>query len=124
MPYGSHNFFDNFPTQVIKRVAVDTASADTTLVAAVTGKKIRVLACVLSMSGTSVTIRFESGTGGTALTGQMTPAQGGGFVMPFNPVGWFETASGDLLNLELGGAQSVDGVLVYVEVDADGRTYA
>ena len=55
---------------------------------------------------------------GTALTGQMQPTQGGGFVMPYNPVGWIETASGELLNLELGGAVSVDGVLVYTLVKA------
>jgi len=30
-------------------------------------------------------------------------------------VGWFETSAATLLNLELGGAQSVDGVLVYIE---------
>jgi uncharacterized lipoprotein YbaY len=39
-----------------------------------------------------------------------------GFVLPFNPVGWFETASNTLLNLELSAAISVDGSLVYVEV--------
>ena len=117
MSYQSNHFHDNYATQNVKRAVVDSAtSGDTTLVAAVTGKKIRVLACFLVMTGTAVTIRFESGTGGTALTGQMTPSQGGGFVLPYNPVGWFETAAGTLLNLELGGAQSVDGVLVYAEV--------
>lgn len=122
MPYGSHQFFDNYSTQAVKRAVIDAATiGDNTLVAAVTGKKIRVLACFLIMTGTAVTIRFESATGGTALTGQMQPTQGGGFVLPYNPVGWFETLSGELLNLELSGAQSVDGVLVYVEVDSDGR---
>lgn len=102
---------------VVKFAAIDGAlNGDNTLVAAVTGKKIRVLGCFAIMTGTAVTIRFESGAGGTALTGQMTPTQGGGFVLPFSPVGWFETAAGSLLNLELGGAQSVDGSLVYIEV--------
>lgn len=100
-----------------KFAAIDAASSgNNTIVAAVTGKKIRVLACFLIMTGTAVTIRFESGADGTALTGQMTPSQGGGFVLPFNPVGWFETAASTLLNLELGGAQSVDGSVTYVEV--------
>lgn len=102
---------------LIKYAVIDSAtSGDTTLVAAVTGKKIRLLSLIAVMTGTAVTIRFESGTGGTALTGQMTPSQGGGFVLPYNPGGWFETAAGVLLNLELGGAQSVDGCLTYVEV--------
>jgi hypothetical protein len=45
----------------------------------------------------------------------MQPTQGQTVTLPFNPVGWFETSAATLLNLELGGAQSVDGVLVYIE---------
>jgi hypothetical protein len=100
-----------------KYAVVDAASSgDNTLLAAVTGKKIRVLAGSLTMTGTAVTIRFESGAGGTALTGQMTPTQGQTISLPYCPHGHFETASGTLLNLELGGAQSVDGWLVDIEV--------
>jgi len=102
--------------QLVKRAAIDAASSgNNTLVAAVTGKKIRVLALTVTMTGTAVTIRFEDGAGGTALTGQMQPTQGQTVTLPFNPVGWFETSAATLLNLELGGAQSVDGVLVYIE---------
>lgn len=97
-------------------VIAAAGNGDNTLVAAVTGKKIRVLAGSLTMTGTAVTIRFESGAGGTALTGQMTPLQGTTIELPFSPVGHFETAAGALLNLELGGAQSVAGWLVYIEV--------
>lgn len=122
MPYGSHTFFDNYSTQVAQRGVIDGAtSGDNELVAAVAGKKIRVLAMFAVMTGTAVTIRFESGAGGTALTGQMQPSQGGGFVLPFNPIGWFETAAGQALNMELGGAQSVDGVFNYILVDDDGK---
>jgi regulator of RNase E activity RraA len=100
-----------------KFAVVDAASSgDNTLVAAVTGKKIRVLAGMLTMTGTAVTVRFESGAGGTALTGQMTPTQGSTITLPYCPVGHFETAAAALLNLELGGAQSVDGYIVYCEV--------
>lgn len=99
-----------------KFAAIDVASSgDNTLVAAVVGKKVRVLACVLVASA-AVTVRFESGAGGTALTGQMVLAANGGFTLPFNPVGWFETGSNTLLNLELSAATSVDGCLTYVEV--------
>lgn len=92
---------------------IDAASAgDNTIVAATTGKKIRVLSLFLVAAGTVVT-RFESGAGGTALTGQMTLAVNSGYALPFSPVGWFETASGSLLNLELDAAVSVDGCLVY-----------
>ena len=44
---------------------------DNTIVAAVTGKKIRVLAVVLVANGGANTIRFESAAGGTPLTGHM-----------------------------------------------------
>lgn len=96
---------------------IDAAgNGDNTVVAAVASKKIRVLALSVTMTGTSVSIRFESAAGGTALTGQMTPAQGQTITLPFNPLGWFQTVAGELLNMELGGAQSVDGCLVYVTV--------
>jgi hypothetical protein len=99
-----------------KFVIIDAAtSGDNTILAAVTSKKIRVLAAFLVSAGT-VNVRFESGAGGTALTGQMSLVANTGFVLPFNPVGWFETASNTLLNLELSAAISVDGSLVYVEV--------
>lgn len=90
-------------------------SGDNTILAAVTSKKIRVISLFLIAAG-AVNVRFESGTGGTALTGQMNLSANGGFVLPFNPVGWFETASNTLLNMELSGATSVDGCLQYVEV--------
>ena len=99
-----------------KFAIIDAASSgDNTLVAAVTSKKIRVLALFLVAAGT-VTVRFESGAGGTALTGQMNLIANTGFVLPHNPVGWFETAVATLLNLELSAAISVDGSLTYIEV--------
>lgn len=102
---------------VAKFAKIDAASSgDNTLVEAVTGKKIRVMAGSLTMTGTAVTIRFESAASGTALTGQMTPLQGTTILLPYCPLGHFETVAGELLNLELGGAQSVDGWLVYIEV--------
>lgn len=91
------------------------ASGNNTLIAAVASKKIRVLAAFLIAAGT-VNVRFQSGAGGTALTGQVNLVANAGFVLPFNPVGWFETAVNTLLNLELSAAVSVDGSLVYVEV--------
>lgn len=107
----------NGTTPLLPKFAVIDAatSGDNTLVSAVTGKKIRVLAVVLVSSGT-VTVRFESAAGGTALTGQMQLTAQTGFSAPFSPVGQFQTVAGELLNLELSAAVSVDGWLVYVEV--------
>jgi hypothetical protein len=108
---------DNRVILDVKRVVIDHASSgDNTLVTAVTGKKIRVLSLFLVVAG-AVTIRFESGASGTALTGQMAfNAAGDGMALPFNPLGWFETALSTLLNLELSGAVSVDGAAQYIEV--------
>lgn len=92
------------------------ASGDNTLVAAVSGKRIRVVSLFLVASG-AVTVAFESGASGTALTGDMNVGANGNIVMPFNPEGWFQTVAGALLNMELGSATSVDGCLTYVLVD-------
>jgi len=100
----------------IKRAIISGAtSGDNTLVTAVTGKKIRVLSLFLVAAG-AVTVRFESGAGGTALTGVMSVAANGALVLPHSDAGWFETAAAALLNMELGGAVQVSGALVYQEV--------
>lgn len=91
------------------------ASGDNTVVAAVSGKKIRVVALSIIGGGTA-TVRFESGAGGTALTGQMTMAVNIEMTMPFNPAGWFETSFSTLLNMELSAAVTMDGMITYIEV--------
>ena len=104
-------------TSVVKFAAIDAAiSGDNTIQAAAgAGIKIRVLSAFLVAAGT-VNVRFESGAGGTALTGQMNLVANSGFTLPYNPAGWFETADNTLLNLELSAAVSVDGCVSYVEV--------
>jgi len=95
------------------RAVIDHAtSGDNTVVAAVSGKRIIVTSLFLVAAG-AVNVRFESGASGTALTGQMNFAANGGIALPHNEEGWFETAAGSLLNLELSGATSVDGALTY-----------
>lgn len=92
-----------------------TSGNNTLLSAQGASNKIRVHSCFLIAAGT-VTARFESGADGTALTGQMNLVANSGFVLPFNPVGWFETAANTLLNLELSAAVSVDGSFQYTVV--------
>ena len=87
-----------------------------TLVAAVTGRRIRVLSLFLVASGGANSIRFESAASGTALTGVMDIVADGQLVLPYNPEGWFQTVAAQLLNLELSAATSVAGGLSYVEV--------
>jgi hypothetical protein len=92
-----------------------SSSGNNTLIAAVVSKKIRVLSLSLMSNGT-VNAKFQSGAGGTDLTGLYYTAANTGFVLPFNPVGHFETASNTLLNLNLSGAVAVGGQITYVEV--------
>jgi hypothetical protein len=107
----------SFTTLTPKFAVIDAATGgDNTLVAAVASKKIRVVSLYLVASGGANTARFESGASGTAKSGQMSIAANGILVLPYNPLGWFETGTNTLLNLELSAATSVDGGLTYVEV--------
>lgn len=96
---------------------IDAAgSGDNTLLAAQgASNKIRVHQLYLVAAGT-VNVRFESGAAGTALSGQMNLVANTGFVLPYSPIGWFETAANTLLNLELSAAVSVDGGFAYTVV--------
>ena len=110
------------------KYAVINLTATGTLVAAVASKKIRVLALAMTLDVLTgdETYTFKSGAAGTVLTGAIgdssisagvagTPPFA--FVLPFNPLGWFETTSGVLLELALAGTTPIAaGSLVYVEV--------
>lgn len=100
-------------SQERKKLVISAASSgDNTLLAAVTGHKIRVHSYVLVAAG-AVTAAFESAASGTALTGDMSLITGTPLVVPFEREGHFETVAGELLNLELGGAVQVSGHLTY-----------
>lgn len=92
-----------------------SSSGNNTLISSVSGKKIRVLAVWLVSNGT-VNAKFQSGAGGTDLTGLAYLIANTGFALSFNPAGWFETASTTLLNLNLSAAIAVGGSITYIEV--------
>ncbi len=94
---------------------ISGASTDNTLVAAVTGKKIRVTSFYL-VAVTAVTVAFESSTT-SALTGIMSLGATGVLQAGFNPHGHFETVAAELLNMTLGGAVQVSGWLTYQLID-------
>lgn len=99
-----------------KRVSIAASTAaNNTIVSAVTGKKIRVLSAFLVGSGAN-TAKFQDGAGGTDLNGIATFATGSVVVLPFNPLGWFETSAATLLNLALSTTATVGGNLQYIEV--------
>lgn len=61
-----------------------------------------------------------SGTGGTVIFGDSTNkiqlAANGGFVLPFNKDGWFETLSGEGLSGTTGSGSTVGVTVVYAKV--------
>ncbi len=114
-------------TALTPKFAVINLTATGTLVAAVTGKKIRVLALFMTIEVVTgdETYTFKDGAAGTAITGALgdtamtvlatTPPIP--CSMPFCPVGLFETTAGTLLELSLAGTTpNAQGSLVYVEV--------
>lgn len=95
-----------------------SAAADTTIVAAVSSKAIRVLSLTISKLDAGE-VQFETTVaGGTALTGLIYLIAKQPYTLPFNPAGWFETIVGGLLNLALTtGTATAGGVLQYIEVE-------
>lgn len=114
-------------TATVKFASVAASSTNNTLVAAVSGKKIRVVQAALNVTADSV-VKFQSGTGGTDLTDGMTlyanapilsitllAGNNGQLLLSYSANGWFETAASTLLNLNKSGG-NVNGVIGYVEV--------
>ena len=87
---------------------------DDTVIAAVTGKKLRVLALAVVCGSPASSVLFQSGTANDK-TPTLTPGANGGFVLPFNPVGWFETNAGEALTLTTGAGSQTGTIVVYVE---------
>lgn len=115
----------NSPTRLtITHQAIAAASSgNNTLVSAPAGgQKIRVHQLAVIGAG-AVNLYFTSNAGGTVIFGGSTnvitiAAAGGGFVLPYSEIGWFETTAGHLLNLNLSGATIVSGGLAYSLVPA------
>lgn len=93
-----------------------SSSGATTIVAAVTSKKIRVIAWDVVVNA-AVNFKWQSHVTPTDVTGlYYMSGQGNGVARGYNPVGYFETVSGEALDINLSGAVAVGGVLTYVEV--------
>lgn len=104
----------------IKRAFVNPAASqtDSNVVTAVSAKRIRVVFVYAIAGGTATTLTFNSKSGGagTAISALLANGVNGGEVLPFNPVGWFETNTGEGLTVTT-GAGSATGIGVgYVEI--------
>lgn len=96
-----------------------SASGDNSIVAAVTGRRIRVVGYTIIASG-AVTAKWRSAS--TDISGGMALAANGGaapavsVISPGGLFGVLQTEPGEALNLNLGAAVSVGGHLTYIEV--------
>lgn len=106
----------NGTTALVPKFAVISASSagNNEVVAAVASKKIRVLQFSYVSAGT-VNVKWNSGAT-TMKSGLNYWISSTGVCRPFSPIGWFETAAGEALNINLSDAVAVGGDLTYVEV--------
>lgn len=94
--------------------SVTASSTDVSVVAAVGGKKLRVVALVVQCGATATDVTFESST--TTRKHKVLAGANGGQVLDFNPVGWFETATGESLTITTSSGSTTEISGVYVEV--------
>lgn len=97
--------------QLFGAIAI-SSSGDNTIVAAIANSYIRVIRYELVVNG-AVIITWKSSIAG-ALSGGMSFATNGGISTPECPAGIVQTAKGEALVINLGGAVSVGGSLTYV----------
>lgn len=90
-----------------------TGPGTTTLVAAVAGRIVEIVACYL-LAQSATTIELLS-SGGGAIVGPTGHAASTGYVLGFGGI-WGTTATGEGLQMTVGSAAQVGGVLVYRQV--------
>jgi hypothetical protein len=100
---------------VLTAVISATADGANTVVAAVTGKKIRVLGYVLNVNAAG-TVQWKTAASAN-LSGLMEFVDGGGLVVPCcDPTGevfWFETVAGEALTITTAAGVDALGHIVY-----------
>lgn len=108
----------NGTSQLTPKFAYKNITADAAIVAAVTDKKIRVLAFHVDEKDQTadVTLNVEDASGGSTLAhfaGMDLEAK----ELSFSPVGWFETTAGNALYGDVEGTTpNLNILVVYVEV--------
>jgi len=104
---------------VVKTKAdVAASQSDSSIVAAVAGKKIVVLGYQMLCGGTATTAVFKSKPAGSSAAISMVHANGanGGCVCPPNTHGYFETVVGEGLTLTTGSGATTGVQVQYVQI--------
>lgn len=97
---------------------VAASQTDSALVAATALKRVRVLSVVINQGDTTpsaVTFNSKSAGAGTAISPVLKAPANGGFVLPFNERGYFETIAGEGLSVTT-GAGSNTAIIVTFEL--------
>ena len=96
--------------------ATPASSGATQLIAAEAGARYRVLSVAIIASA-AVSVKFQSAS--TDVTATFPLGANGGFVLPFNEHGWFETNVNEALNAHLSGAVSTAVQIQYIKLPAE-----
>jgi hypothetical protein len=78
----------------------------------VSGKKLRVMAANVIASN-AVNVKWQTQSGAD-LTGLAYLTTNGGYILAYNPIGWFETVIGDGLEINLSSNIPVGGHITYI----------
>ncbi len=100
-------------TEVVSTTVSFTTSGDNTVVAATTGRRIRVLALHMSVAS-AVNAKWTSGTTPDISNLIYFTAGELNVNLPYNPFGWFQTAAGALLGCNLSGTVVTNVQMTYV----------
>ena len=95
---------------------VAASQTDSSLVAAVAGKKIRVIFLIAKAGATATVATFNSkGAGaGVAISAAFANGANGDVTLPYNKDGWFETTAGEALTVTTGAGSTTGIQLGYV----------
>lgn len=88
-----------------------SSSGNTQVVAAQASLKILVLQ-VFVLSSDAVSVQFESAS--NIISAQWALSANGGFVLPYSKHGWFQTNTGEALNINLNSAIQTGVQIVWV----------
>ena len=104
-------------TPKFKVASVAASSTDSSVIASVASKKLRILSAYIMCGSTATDITFESDDPTTDTTvWKATLSANGGVVLPFSPLGWFETDAGEALIATTSAGSTVQINLTYIEV--------
>lgn len=113
-------YYVNGTKLTVKRAiaTVGASSTDQVVIAGVSAKVLRVLSAsiLVGISATTITFNTKPVGASTTISPALTFGANGGINVPYDPLGWIETASGDALTATTSAGSSVGVLLKYVEV--------